>query len=622
PRQGTEGGSLGSGADRPLRRGGRSAGQARGRKARRHLAVRHVLARRRALRHSRRARARGDPRAADHARPPGPRPRPRGSQPEGRDPPGSGGADEARPGTGGDRTAQPNRGRGEPAPAHRPAGRRRAPGDPHPGKRRRAATARGPPPPQRVRGRRGPRARTARPSSQPGQTPRSSRARAMKMSIKTRLAFAIALTLFSPIAMTVAMVFTISRSDEVLLASHNWVQLGATAMRMTATIDRFGNTIVANSALLERIQADAEALRKAAEMVGEEERVARLLDEHLAAFLRAPSEHAAAFSRPLGLLYMDTTQKYDEVHARLEELKAVAFRSQTAAFIVILAGLAVVGTMLARSITKPLDELTSTALRMAEGDLAVAVPSFRDVELQNLGAAFDRLRSMLASTIGNLKAHAHDVSTATAAVAASTTQMADGAQEQSAAAEETSSAMEEIAAQIQGVSRNAVELANDTSAVLNAAREIGGAVERISRAAEELDQALGRAGRSVEDVSGRAANSARDLEEASSFTRSIDEEAQASARTLEDSIVRINEIGESSRSSSQAFEELAERSRQINVIVQTMAEIADQTNLLALNAAIEAARAGESGRGFAVVAEEVRKLAERALGAAKEVAEL
>lgn len=444
----------------------------------------------------------------------------------------------------------------------------------------------------------------------------------MKMSIKTRLAFAIALTLFSPIAMTVAMVFTISRSDEVLLASHNWVQLGATAMRMTATIDRFGNTIVANSALLERIQADAEALRKAAEMVGEEERVARLLDEHLAAFLRAPSEHAAAFSRALGLLYMDTTKKYDEVHARLEELKAVAFRSQTAAFIVILAGLAVVGTMLARSITKPLDELTSTAVRMAEGDLAVAVPSFRDVELQNLGAAFDRLRSMLASTIGNLKAHAHDVSTATAAVAASTTQMADGAQEQSAAAEETSSAMEEIAAQIQGVSRNAVELANDTSAVLNAAREIGGAVERISRAAEELDQALGRAGRSVEDVSGRAANSARDLEEASSFTRSIDEEAQASARTLEDSIVRINEIGESSRSSSQAFEELAERSRQINVIVQTMAEIADQTNLLALNAAIEAARAGESGRGFAVVAEEVRKLAERALGAAKEVAEL
>jgi methyl-accepting chemotaxis protein len=121
-----------------------------------------------------------------------------------------------------------------------------------------------------------------------------------------------------------------------------------------------------------------------------------------------------------------------------------------------------------------------------------------------------------------------------------------------------------------------------------------------------------------------------EVREASTALASASEQMSATSQALaqgtSEQAASLEETTSSLEQMSASIGENADKSRQTDVSMQTIAqkitiieEIADQTNLLALNAAIEAARAGEHGRGFAVVAAEVRKLAERSRMASREI---
>ncbi|HZG30671.1 MAG TPA: methyl-accepting chemotaxis protein [Ensifer sp.] len=132
-----------------------------------------------------------------------------------------------------------------------------------------------------------------------------------------------------------------------------------------------------------------------------------------------------------------------------------------------------------------------------------------------------------------------------------------------------------------------------------------GAAGDLSRRTESQAASLEETAAAVDEITSTVRNSADRAREANAIVLSALNNADASRVVVDDAVAAMSRIESASK--------------QIEQILDVIDEIAFQTNLLALNAGIEAARAGEAGKGFAVVAMEVRELAQRSAGAAREI---
>ena len=300
----------------------------------------------------------------------------------------------------------------------------------------------------------------------------------------------------------------------------------------------------------------------------------------------------------------------------------------------VFAGVAVVagtaGVVFARRLTRPIAQIVRVAERVGRGDLSETVKVDARDEIGQLAHTFNdtvvRLRSqvMPEAERDDEKRTREGLQRNIQTFLDTVMEIAQGdlSRRGQVTPDVLGNVVDSINVMVEEIASLLAEVRHAALRVTANATDMIGATDQMAGGAQAQALEITMVTRAVESMSRSVRNVATSAQAAAAASRHTLEAAQKGDQAVRDSLAGMQRIRGEVQVIARKIKELGDRSLEISAIVNLIEELASHTNLLALNAAIEAAGAGEAGLRFGVVADEIRKLAERAARATKDVAAL